>query len=336
MPNEQLVAHIRTQFASGVDKTTLIQQLLTAGWKVEDINAAIAVVDSAAGTNIPSIPQVPRPQYATAPTVQTVKYAGFWVRVAAWFVDALLVGLPLGIMSRVLGDTIYVSILAIIAVWGYILFMVTAYQATLGKMAVGLRIQGTDGDKIGFGRVFMREIIGKILSSLVLIGYLMVAWTGKKQGLHDKIAGTVVIEKDPNKSKTGWVVCAVLAVFALPIAFVIYVLTILNFARANAETATVVSYMSNVEIQAEIYYDGVGNGTFLDYCNSLEAMSHLGNASYYGSNNKNKASSVCNDTRDAWAASVPLNGKYYCTDSMGTRRNIAQPLASGETSCDSN
>ena len=216
MPNEQLIAHIRTQFASGVDKTTLIQQLLTAGWKVEDINAAIAVVDSAAGTNIPSVPQVPRPQNISVPIVQTVKYAGFWVRVAAWFVDALLVGLPLGIMSRVLGGTIYVSIFAMIAVWGYILFMVTKYQATLVKMAVGLLIQGSNGEKIGFGRVFMREIIGKILSSLVLlIGYLMVAWTGKKQGLHDKIAGTVVIEKDPNKSKTGWVVFAVLAVPAL-------------------------------------------------------------------------------------------------------------------------
>lgn len=44
MPNEQLVAHIRDEFARGTDKTTLIQSLLAAGWKVEDINAAMASV----------------------------------------------------------------------------------------------------------------------------------------------------------------------------------------------------------------------------------------------------------------------------------------------------
>jgi uncharacterized RDD family membrane protein YckC len=42
---------------------------------------------------------------------------------------------------------------------------------------------------------FLREIIGKIVSSIILfIGYLMILWDGKKQGLHDKIAGTVVIK----------------------------------------------------------------------------------------------------------------------------------------------
>lgn len=232
MSNEQLIAFIRNEFVRGIDRTTVIQSLITAGWKVEDINVAIAAIDSAVGTTVSSVPQVPQSQYVPAPTVQAVKYAGFWVRVAAWFVDALLVGLPLGILSQIFGDTIYTSILVIIVFWGYTFFMVTSYQATLGKMVVGLRIQGSNGEKIGFGRVFMREFIGKILSSLVLsVGYLMVAWTNKKQGLHDKIADTVVIEKDPNKSKTGWVVFAVLATLVVPVFLVIALYSFILLAK---------------------------------------------------------------------------------------------------------
>lgn len=56
MPNEQLLAHIRTELARGVDKTTLIQSLLGAGWKVEDINAAMSSVGPAPSQNVPAAP----------------------------------------------------------------------------------------------------------------------------------------------------------------------------------------------------------------------------------------------------------------------------------------
>ena len=47
----------------------------------------------------------------------------------------------------------------------------------------------------GYGTAFLREVIGKFISSILLcIGYLMVAFDGQKQGLHDKIAGTYVIK----------------------------------------------------------------------------------------------------------------------------------------------
>jgi CHASE3 domain sensor protein len=68
MLNEQLIAHIRTEFARGIDRAVVIRSLLTAGWKVEDINAGIAVVDSGQNQNIPATSSLPTP----SPSVQSL------------------------------------------------------------------------------------------------------------------------------------------------------------------------------------------------------------------------------------------------------------------------
>lgn len=63
MPNEQLVAYIRSEFLRGVEKTELAHSLIAAGWQVDDINAAVAQVAPA------SVPPAP-PVAPTAPTVE--------------------------------------------------------------------------------------------------------------------------------------------------------------------------------------------------------------------------------------------------------------------------
>lgn len=70
----------------------------------------------------------------------------------------------------------------------------TAWRGqTLGKMALGIRVVGPDGDVPGFGRAFLRETIGKFLSTIVcLVGYLSMLWDSEQQTWHDKIAGTHV------------------------------------------------------------------------------------------------------------------------------------------------
>jgi uncharacterized RDD family membrane protein YckC len=71
----------------------------------------------------------------------------------------------------------------------------SARQATLGKMALGIVVTDLDGNRIGFGRATGRYF-AKILSALILlIGFIMAAFTQKKQGLHDIIAGTLVVKK---------------------------------------------------------------------------------------------------------------------------------------------
>ena len=68
----------------------------------------------------------------------------------------------------------------------------SASQATLGKMVLGIKVTDTDGNQLSFARALARNG-GKILSSILNIGYIMVAFTGRKQGLHDMLANCLVI-----------------------------------------------------------------------------------------------------------------------------------------------
>ena len=124
-------------------------------------------------------------------------YGGFWIRVLAWIIDAAIVGLvfPVAFLagSGVHGVGYGVGLFA---GWLYeALLLSSAWQATIGKMVLGLRVTDVQGQPIDFGRATVRHF-AKYLSTLMLgIGYLMVAFTAKKQGLHDLIAGTLVQKK---------------------------------------------------------------------------------------------------------------------------------------------
>ncbi|MER3416968.1 MAG: hypothetical protein C4297_12250 [Gemmataceae bacterium] len=68
-------------------------------------------------------------------------------------------------------------------------------QATLGKMALGITVTDLEGNRIGFGKATGR-FFGKIISALIFyIGFVMAAFTEKKQGLHDMMAGCLVVNK---------------------------------------------------------------------------------------------------------------------------------------------
>ncbi len=80
--------------------------------------------------------------------------------------------------------------------WLYFAIMESsAWQATLGKKALGLYVTDYDGRKISFARATGRHF-AKILSTLILfIGYMMAGFTARKQALHDMIAGCLVLKK---------------------------------------------------------------------------------------------------------------------------------------------
>jgi len=78
--------------------------------------------------------------------------------------------------------------------WFYFAGLESMAGATLGKMVLGLSVTDEQGNNISFLRATGRYF-AKIISALILcIGYIMVAWDGRKQGLHDKIAGTLVVK----------------------------------------------------------------------------------------------------------------------------------------------
>ncbi len=67
---------------------------------------------------------------------------------------------------------------------------------TVGKWATGLRIERNDGTEIGIGRAMLRHFVGYPLSFLLFgIGFLIAAVTSRGRGLHDIIAGTIVVRE---------------------------------------------------------------------------------------------------------------------------------------------
>lgn len=69
---------------------------------------------------------------------------------------------------------------------------------TAGKWATGLRILRADGIEIGVGRAFLRHFVGYPLSFVTLgVGFLIAAFTSRGRGLHDLIAGTIVVREGP-------------------------------------------------------------------------------------------------------------------------------------------
>ena len=77
----------------------------------------------------------------------------------------------------------------------YIFF--TGYNGqTPGKMALRIQVVRTDGTPMTYGRAFLREVVGKFLSALILgIGYIMAAFDADKRALHDRICDTRVVMK---------------------------------------------------------------------------------------------------------------------------------------------
>jgi len=91
---------------------------------------------------------------------------------------------------------VYFAILGIIVNWLYFALMESSSKrGTIGKLALSLRVTDTSGNRISFGRATGRYW-GKIISTIIFyIGFLMIAWNSRKQGLHDIMAETLVLRK---------------------------------------------------------------------------------------------------------------------------------------------
>ena len=121
-------------------------------------------------------------------------YGGFWLRFVAAFIDGLILFVPQYFITVAAGPGTATNGLTLVISWLYFALMESsAWQGTLGKKALGLRVTDTDGNRIGFGRATGRYF-GKIVSAIILfVGYIMAAFTAKKQALHDIMASTLVV-----------------------------------------------------------------------------------------------------------------------------------------------
>ncbi len=171
-----------------------------------------------APTATPSLPNlspsysVPAASYPVVTAVTGVAYAGFWIRVVAAIIDTIILhvvtapirlifgglgwaGMRSGIPHvplAIFGGGLAVVVL-LFASWLYEALMESSsYQATLGKLIFGMKVTDLNGNRISFERATGRHF-AKWLSAMILcIGYIMVGFTERKQGLHDLLAGTLV------------------------------------------------------------------------------------------------------------------------------------------------
>lgn len=126
------------------------------------------------------------------------RYAGFWIRLLAYIIDAMILGAITYPLIQVLnsmgiGDR-YTNVLSIAISWMYFaVFESSDWMASPGKKVLGLIVTDEQGMKISVG-LATRRYFAKILSGLLLgIGFFMIAFTARKQGLHDKIFHTLVL-----------------------------------------------------------------------------------------------------------------------------------------------
>ncbi|MGA8570980.1 MAG: RDD family protein [Desulfobaccales bacterium] len=147
------------------------------------------------------------------------EYAGFWLRLVALVIDSIFIAIVIlgavTVARVILGVAVHVRLgagghgfqafergrgliflIIMVVPWLYWALMESSsHQATLGKMALGLKVTDLEGEPISFGRATGRYF-GKIVSELILyIGFMMAGWTAKKQALHDIMAGTLVVRK---------------------------------------------------------------------------------------------------------------------------------------------
>src|SRR5262245_13679996 len=148
----------------------------------------------------------------TLDAARTVRYGGFWRRFAAAFIDGIVVyivsfvaGLVMGLglsMASVTTDTITGASALVglaIGVLYYALQESSEAQATLGKRALGVQVTDVHGQRISFPRALARTFAKWLSAVILLLGYIMAAFTPRKRALHDFIAGTLVVRTEPKE-----------------------------------------------------------------------------------------------------------------------------------------
>ncbi|OOG59346.1 RDD family protein [Rhodanobacter sp. C03] len=205
-----------------------------ADWQPLSVLFPDEVRSAPAADNPYSAPTAPLQSLPQTTAAALEDYAGFWKRVAAYILDAIVLYIPNMLIMKAMGSdaaqaTLRQAMLAapgdphaMMAAYGqfyssiaaaslittalawlyFALCESSAWQATVGKLALGIRVTDMQGNRISFLRALGRYP-AKILSGIILfIGFLMVAWTQRKQGLHDIICSTLVLNGRASEFKT--------------------------------------------------------------------------------------------------------------------------------------
>jgi uncharacterized RDD family membrane protein YckC len=169
-------------------------------------------------TNAPTPP--PAPVWDAQPAGPAASgYGGFWLRAVAYvIIDGILLNIVFGAIGEVTGVSMMPAgmftsfgtmptnaaemahmsrfeLLDLVITWLYFALMESSSRgATVGKMVVGLKVVDEQGRRISFLRATGRFFAKFVSMILLFVGFIMVAFTDRKRGLHDMIAGTLVVK----------------------------------------------------------------------------------------------------------------------------------------------
>ena len=135
-------------------------------------------------------------------------YGGFWIRFAANAVDFVVLLIPTLLVSFLYRSTTPANNeveelglklgdmgLNILIWWVYTAVLLSSsWQATVGKKVCGLRVVGYDGKRVSFGRATGRYFATFLWALTLGVGVFMIAWTRRKQRIHDFVANTLVVK----------------------------------------------------------------------------------------------------------------------------------------------
>lgn len=134
----------------------------------------------------------------------SMRYAGFWMRFWAYLLDLIVVGsierLLINPIFRILEIPLMefnmfapISIASAVIFYLYFVLMTKYFTQTIGKMVFGIKVIDLKSGKLSWGTILFREWIGRFISATLVVGYIIVAFLPKKQGLHDLFTDTTVI-----------------------------------------------------------------------------------------------------------------------------------------------
>ena len=181
-----------------------------------------------------------------------VVYAGFWKRLAALMIDAVVVTIAyyvvvvvamiafgIGMAGMIKADSATPGSIAALLAVVYLTYPIisglyyvglesSSAQATLGKMAVGIKVTDDDGRRMSRGRALGRWASHLLCYLTVYIGYVMAGFTARKRGLHDMVASTLVVDRwaytaQPERQRRGLGTVALVLLILGGLAVVAYV-----------------------------------------------------------------------------------------------------------------
>jgi len=190
--------------------------------------------------------------------------AGFWRRLVAYLLDRLILVIPLAVLQAVVlavnvGEG-GAFLLTVLVAWLYFALQeCSEHQATLGKRALGLRVIGLNGERLDFGQASARYFAAALNYITLYIGYAMVGLTERKQGLHDMVASTRVVNRQAGARLPGWAIAIlVVVVLAVPMMGVLAAIAIPAYSdyTVKAKVGKAIADLAPVRLAYAEYLEG--------------------------------------------------------------------------------